>query len=439
MTNVADKWIEQVTPLPWLQAKAEASAQQLNDQPWPTRKTELWKYTSLKPIEKGNFDFRAVTQPSELTPEQVSIPQLDAFNLVFVNGHFNTALSNLNLAGSDLPAGLTIVDFANADDKQRAFIEATLNSNVTEQTRVFAHLSLAMLQQGLLIQLDKNVQIEKPIQITHYTTKDADQKGMQHRVLVHAEQHAEANIIELFYSDDSAHAGWMNQVTEIIQEAESHIRHYRLHKEQQEMTHTGAVQVSLQKQANFNSFMLGSGGKLKRVDYNVTHEGTGAECNLQGTYLVNQRQHFDLRTRVDHLSPRCTTNELFRGVVDDQARAVFSGEIKIHKAAQKSLAEMQNNNLLLSEQAQVNTKPALEIYADDVVCAHGATISQMNPKSLSYLTRRGISKAEAEVMLRFGFINEVLMSIKHEAIFDFIRPTIVHHFSKEAHLRRHLL
>jgi Fe-S cluster assembly protein SufD len=439
MAEAVGQWLNQVTPLPWLQEKSSEGAGVVNSQPWPTPKAEYWKYTSLKHIERGGFDFSAIEQASPVSSEAVSIIELDTFNLVFVDGQFRADLSNLDPASPELPEGLDIIDFAHADAGQQAFIRDALHSTVQEQKHVLAHLSVAMLSQGLLIRVAPETRIEKPVQITHYTTAQADQKGMQHRVLVHLGHHAELNLVEMYGSDDSAHTGWMNQVTEVIQEPESAMQHYRLHQEQQAMAHTGAVHVTLDKQARFNSFLLGYGGKLKRLDYVVHHEGPAAECNLQGVYLVNQRQHFDLRTQIEHKVPHCLTDEVFRGIIDDKGLAVFNGKIHIHKHAQKTLAEMSNRNLLLSENAQINTKPELEIYADDVKCAHGATISQMDSDALVYLRSRGISAAEAAVMLSFGFINEILMTIKHPEILGYIRPSIVRRFGQDERLMRHLL
>ncbi|MEX1056560.1 MAG: Fe-S cluster assembly protein SufD, partial [Natronospirillum sp.] len=185
-------------------------------------------------------------------------------------------------------------------------------------------------------------------------------------------------------------------------------KHSRLNLEQEDLLHVGGVHVNLSRNARLNGFTLAIGSRLKRIDYQVSHCGEGAELILNGVYLPRGRQLVDYHTNVEHRVPHCTTSETFRGIIGDSARAVFNGRIHIHPQAQKSLAELSNKNLLTSNKAEVDTKPELEIYADDVKCAHGATVSQLDATALYYLQSRGIARAEAEVMLSFGFINELL-------------------------------
>lgn len=429
-------WLEQSAPLSWLACAKARDA--LNGVAWPERNHEYWKYTSLNPIKRGEFDFSPVTEQAQVDSSAVSIAHLDCIHLVFVDGVFRADLSTLNPQTGELPNGLSLVDFAQATPSQQAVINDKLHSTVRGEQHILAHLNGVMLQQGVLITVAPEARIEKPVHITHHSTALSHKKGIQHRVLVHLEHHAEMTLVESFSNDDSEHTTWVNQVTEVIQDAESKMQHYRLHQELNALSHTGSVHLTLQRNAQFNSFMLGYGSALKRVDYVAYHEGEGAECNLQGVFLVNQKQHFDLRTLIEHTVPQCQTDEVFRGIIDDSASAVFNGKIRIHKDAQKTLAEMSNRNLLLSDKAKINTKPELEIYADDVKCAHGATISQMDPDALSYLRCRGISMDEANLMLSFGFINEVLERIEHPDILNHIRPSIIAKFGHDEALLRHI-
>ena len=178
-------------------------------------------------------------------------------------------------------------------------------------------------------------------------------------------------------------------------------------------------------------FTLAQGSRLKRIDYQVNHCGEGAELDLQGAYLPRNNQLVDYHTNVRHMVPRCTTREIFRGIVGDSARAVFNGRIYIHPDAQKTLAELSNKNLLTSNKAEIDTKPELEIYADDVKCAHGATVSQLNATAMYYLQSRGVSRQEAEVMLSFGFINELLEQIAEPGVQDYLRPHLARLFGRD--------
>jgi Fe-S cluster assembly protein SufD len=203
--------------------------------------------------------------------------------------------------------------------------------------------------------------------------------------------------------------------------------------------HIGGVHARLEKDSTLNSFHLALGSELKRIDIVVDHQGPGAHCEMNGIYLLRGKEHVDYHTCIEHAVPHCTSDEVFRGIIDDQASAVFNGRIHIHPDAQKTNAQLSNKNLLLSARAEVNTKPELEIYADDVQCAHGATVAQLDPETLHYLRTRGVPRDEAEVMLSYGFINEVIEKIHLEALRDFLRPLLARRFARDPSLTRHLL
>jgi len=202
--------------------------------------------------------------------------------------------------------------------------------------------------------------------------------------------------------------------------------------------HVGGVHARLLENATLNTFHLALGSVLKRIDVVVDFQGPGAHCEMNGVYLPRGEEHIDYHTCVEHAVPHCTTSETFRGIVGDSASAVFNGRIHIHKDAQKTRAELSNRNLLTSTRAEVNTKPELEIYADDVQCAHGATVAQLDEGSLHYLRTRGVPKAEAEVMLSFGFINEVVDNVRLDELRAYLRPLLAHRFSRDPQLARHL-
>ena len=203
--------------------------------------------------------------------------------------------------------------------------------------------------------------------------------------------------------------------------------------------HIGSTHVDLTRDSQYNAFHLGLGTRLTRNDIVVNHNVGGSHCELNGVYIPQNQQLLDFHTCIEHKVPHCTSNEVFRGIMNDKARAVFNGRIHIHPQAQKTLAELSNKNLLLTNTAEIYTKPELEIYADDVKCAHGATVAQLEEKAMFYMQSRGISKKEAEVMLSFGFINELLEALPHEDIALVLRPLLAHRFGRDQSLSRHLL
>jgi Fe-S cluster assembly protein SufD len=205
---------------------------------------------------------------------------------------------------------------------------------------------------------------------------------------------------------------------------DANCQYYRLHLEEQHSIHLGGIYAELAQNAQLGTFQLSLGGRLKRTDTNIFHRGEGSNSNLKGIYLPKLNQCIDMHTNVEHIVPRCTSEQTFRGVVGDNARAIFNGRIHIHPKAQKTSAHLSNKNLLTSEKAEIYTKPELEIYADDVKCSHGATVAQMNDEALHYFCARGISHATAKIMLSQGFVNELLEGITIPALVEYLRPII---------------
>lgn len=423
----ASAWLEP------LHARGQANWQ---NKSWPTRKTEQWKYTSLKPLEEGAY----LDQPQPPTPEteaalqaRTSIAGLNACKLVFVDGYFSDQLSD-----SGLPEGVELVRFSQANAQQRERIQGHLGSVAAGDEHLFVALSDAWLADGVFLQVRQNVQVKQPIHVVSLTTRQAQAFSTSQRLLVVLEQWADATVVEHFASDDAEQNSFTNSVTELQLQPNARLNHYRLHLEEEHAIHIGGVHARLERDSTLNSFHLALGSKLKRIDVVVNHCGEGAHCDLQGIYLPRHSQHVDFHTTIEHAVPRCTTNEIFRGIVGDSARAVFNGRIHIHRDAQKTLAQLSNKNLLTSTKAEVDTKPELEIYADDVQCAHGATVAQLNETAVHYLRTRGVSRREAEVMLSFGFINELVEKVRNDAVRDYLRPVLAQLFARDPQLARHI-
>jgi len=407
----------------WLAPLRQQAAEQWLQTLWPTRKTEHWKYTPLLPLQKGDFVAWAANDRENVQVPDSEFMTLDATRLVFVNGVFDLERS------SNLPGEL--VRFSTASAQQQDVIKTHLGKVVDGDQHLFATLSNAWAADGLLLQVPRNHHLAEPIYIVHISTPTAEPAVVNQRLLVVLEEGASATVIEHYLSTAAQQNGFVNSLTEVVVGANAVLQHYRLNLEEENLLHVGAVHVRLERAARLRGFTLAQGSRLKRIDYQVNHCGEGAELDLQGAYLPRNNQLVDYHTNVRHMVPRCTTREIFRGIIADSARAVFNGRIYIHPDAQKTLAELSNKNLLTSNKAEIDTKPELEIYADDVKCAHGATVSQLNATAMYYLQSRGVSRQEAEVMLSFGFINELLEQIAEPGVQDYLRPHLARLFGRD--------
>ena len=415
----------------WLQAQREEGRASWHQARFPDRKTEQWKYTNLRVLETGDY-LSEVTTSAESVQQQsqlsgcYQIPDLNAARLVFVNGRFSSTLSD-----TELQEGVELVPFSAASAEQASHIKSHLGSVINRDQNLFAALNDSWLEEGVFLHVGKNIQVEKPIQIVWLTTAQEQAFSLAQRLLVVLDPGSEASLIEHFTSDQGVQNCFTTGVTELIVSANARLNHYRLHLEEEHVLHIGAIHANLHRDAHLNSFQIALGSTVKRIDVTVNHCGEGAHCDLNGVYLPRHQQHVDFHTNIEHAVPNCTTNENFRGIVGDSGRAVFNGRIHIHPHAQKSSALLSNKNLLTSDKAEIDTKPELEIYADDVKCAHGATVAQLDDETLYYLQSRGISRKAAEVMLSFGFINELLNKLQHSAIGDYLRPQLADLFAND--------
>ncbi|MDO6746040.1 Fe-S cluster assembly protein SufD [Gilvimarinus sp. 1_MG-2023] len=413
---------EQQSAPDWLSGLREQGAERFAATPWPTRRTEHWKYTPLAGLAKK------VLTPSETSSvdfQSVVSVQSPAYRLVFVNGVFAESLSD------SLPAEITLLASANAE--QSALIQQHLGRLADSREHLFAALSESTLEQGALMYVQAGQQLDKPVYLLNYSTGDAAQLSSTRHLVVLGEG-AEAEIIEQFNTDSDQQNNLVASYTEIVMAANAKCKHYRLNLEGEGITHVGGVFVELGRDAQFNGFAFAKGAELIRNDYVLTHRGSGAHVDLNGVYLPRGKQVVDYHTNIQHCVPHCTSSEVFRGIIGDRAKAVFNGRIHIHQDAQKTLAELSNKNLLTSNKAEVDTKPELEIYADDVRCAHGATVAQLDDESLYYLQTRGIDKDQAQIMISFGFINELIQGIDNSAVVDFLLPIIAQQFGRSESL-----
>ncbi len=418
----------ELTPagLDWLAEFNQRGRERWKVTPFPTRKTENWKYTSLQALADGSYLRWPQASGAELSEQVDAIQGLDACALIFVNGVFSESLSC-----NKLPDSVEVVRFSQADESQQQAILSKLGTIADSEKHLFAALNDSWLQEGVYLHVAKNARVKTPIYIHHITTPEAQSFAVNQRLLVHLETSAEATVVEHFSSTDEAQNCFTNAVTELQLDANARLTHYHLHLEEENTLHIGGVHVNLDRDATLNSFMVSLGANLQRTDVVVYHRGEGAHCGLNGIYMPNHKHTVDFHTCIEHAVPNCTTHEVFRGIIGDHGKAVFNGRIHIHEDAQKTVADLSNKNLLTSHNAEVDTKPELEIYADDVKCSHGATIAQLEEKALYYLQSRGVDRERAEIMLSFGFINELLEQLAHIPVRDYLTPLVSELFEKK--------
>jgi Fe-S cluster assembly protein SufD len=408
------------SPPPWLGDLRARGADAWRGQTLPTRKTETLRYTSLRKLERGDY----LQQPDSACANAASssiyaIPGLDACTIVFTNGHFSPRLSS-----TAFPEGVELIRFAEANAAESTTIRQYLGTVSRSRDHLFAALNESWLADGLFLRVSKNTRVDVPFHFVWLSETRKVPFSFSQRLLVVMEEGSHAVVVEHFCSDAGQQNCFANGITEIILNADANLTHYRLQLEEAHAIHIGGVHANLGRGAHLDSFHIGMGSTLKRVDAVVNHVGEGAHCRLNGIYLPRLSEHVDYHTCVEHIARGCTTEENFRGIVSGNARAVFNGRILIHKDAQKSAARLSNKNLLTSPGAEVDTKPELEIYADDVQCAHGATVARLDENARHYLLSRGIDPADAEVLLSFGFINELVDQLGHEALRNYLRPAI---------------
>ncbi len=425
----------QQTSLPLLAALNEQGRSAFASATMPTRKTEAWKYTSLHNLSTSEF---IAPESASVTAElqaACDIKELKTARLVFINGQLDTGLSD----------ALTLPEvclFSQANAQQQAVIAEQLGSILAQTpstTHLFNDLNNASVNDGVLIHIGKNQQLAQPIQIVQLTTANPQPFAVTARMLLVLESGAAATVIEQYGSDSVAQSSFTNAITEIAVGANARLQHYRLQTLQEEALHIGSTHVALGRDAQYNAFHLGMGTRLTRNDIVVNHNEGGSHAEIAGVYVPQNQQVVDFHTCIEHKVAHCTSNEVFRGIMNDKSKAIFNGRIHIHPQAQKTNAQLSNKHLLLTNTAEIYTKPELEIYADDVKCAHGATVAQLEEKARFYLQSRGISQREAEVMLSFGFINELLEALPDAAITHLLRPVLAQRFGRDDSLNQHLL
>ncbi|MCW8810645.1 MAG: Fe-S cluster assembly protein SufD, partial [Ignavibacteriaceae bacterium] len=297
------------------------------------------------------------------------------------------------------------------------------------QNHIFTALSTAYTEDGAFILVPTGKIVEEPIHIIFITTEGNEKILTQPRNLFVAEKSSQVTIIE-HYVGNEENIYFTNAVTEIVADENAIVDHIKLQEESKKAFHIARMEVDQERNSNFSSHLISTGADLSRNEFNAKFNDEGGECKLNGLFMVDGTQLFDAHTLMDHANPHCNSHEHYKGILDDKSRGVFNGKVIVRQDAQKTTAFQENNNILLSDEALVNTKPQLEIFADDVKCSHGATIGQMDDEAKFYLKSRGIGEEVSNGILLHAFASDVVTSIKIESIRNYIEEIITKKFNQ---------
>ena len=411
---------------PWLdQVRREAIAR-FAGLGFPTTHREEWKYTNVAPLARIPFRPAGYVL-NGLTQEKLSrflLSDPGSSCLVFVNGHWCPGFSSLE----ELPQGVYVGSLAAILENNPARVEEHLARYGAFQEHAFVALNTAFLNDGAFVEISPGLVFEKPIHLLFISTVSDTATVTHPRNLILAGPGTQATIIESYVSlEDGVYM--TNAVTEVVVGENAVITHCKLQEESRQAFHIATLQVQQARNSTFASHSISLGGGLVRNEINAVLGGEGIHCELNGLYAVNGSQHVDNHTLIDHAQPHCTSHELYKGILDDKASGVFNGSIVVRQDAQKTNAIQRNKNLLLSKDALINTKPQLEILADDVRCTHGATVGQVDQEAIFYLRSRGIDEEAARRVLIHAFAREVIERIKVEALVTLLEERLSAHLS----------
>jgi len=407
----------------WLEQPRLNALSQFSEQGFPSSHEEEWRYTNVSAIEKKKFSPTINKTKNLVDIEWLKLYQLqEAWSVVLVDGHFSAELSSLE----DLPVDVLVMGMADALQKLPETLENYINQSVNIDENSFIAFNTAWFTDGLFVSVNAKRILEKPIQVLHVATQQ-DVLAATRTVII-LDKMAEASIIETYVGYDNAYLS--STVTEVFVGQNAHLTLYKMQCESEKAYHFGGIYVKQDRDAHFTHHNFAFGALLARSDIH-TDLDHASECELNGLYLGVKRQHIDSHTRINHIKPHGISRELYKGVLDNRARGVFQGRVIVAKDAQQTDSQMNNRNLLLSDDAEADSKPQLEIYADDVKCGHGVTVGQLDEKSIFYLQSRCIDEEVARNILTFAFANEMVDRIKIKVLHEMILEQVLIRFPQE--------
>jgi len=418
--------------LGWLRSLREEAFARFSELGLPTTRNEDWRFTNIAEIARTNFSLPHGA--SSEVPDAEWRPSLfdgAGIQLVFVNGRFAPAISSR----AELPAGVTVSSLKQEIGKGSKLVASHLGRYLDSRRDAFCALNTAFTEDGAFIHIAPGIVVEAPIRLLFVSTETDSPLMMHPRNLVLIEREAQAQIMEEYVSVGRGTV-LANSATELVAGESSTVSHYMIEREHEKAFNISTLRIQQERSANVASHSVLLGGGLVRNNIHPVLAGEGGECLINGLFIGSGRQHHDNYMYVEHASPHSSSRQFYNGILDEAAHGVFHGRIVVHKDAQKTDAKQTNRNLLLSDDAQIDTKPQLEIYADDVKCTHGATIGQLEENALFYLRSRGIDEVSARSLLLAAFAHECVDRMRPGTARNYAERLIEAHLSSMAHRRQ---
>lgn len=411
----------------WLESLRDEGFKKFSELGFPKPENEDWRFTNVTPIERTVFSIEknghAHATPGVL--EKYTFPKLKTIRLVFVDGTYNQSLSDV----SAIPEGIEVMSLASALSGKEELVKEYLSKYADFSKEAFTALNTAFIQDGGFVYIPRGTRLKEPVHLLYITEKRDHPTMTNPRNLIVVGDNCEANIIEHYVSlDDGVY--FSNVVTELVVGENSTVGHYMIECESRKAFNVSTLRVEQSRSSNIRSHSVLLGGALVRNNVHPVLAGEGCDSLINGLFMPTGRQHMDNYMVVEHASPHCESRQFYNGVLDGRSRGVFHGRIIVHKDAQKTDAKQTNRNLLLSDNAQIDTKPQLEIYADDVKCTHGATIGQMDENAVFYLRSRGIGEETAREILLSAFTSGTLESMQLAEIRDYCEGLVAEWFAR---------
>lgn len=406
----------------WLKKLREDAFGRFCDKGFPTTRDEDWRFTNVAPVARTAF---CPAAPAKIAKKDLAqfAPDGAKIQLVFVNGRYASDLSSTG----NLPKGVTVSSLRDQIAQHPETIEKHLGRYADQDRDAFVALNTAFITDGAYVHVARGVVLDQPIFLLYLSTQEKGATMTHPRNLIIAEDQSQVSIVEDYVSVGGESAVLSNAVTELIAGESTTAHHYLIEREHLQAFNFSTLRIQQGRSANVASHSLLLGGGLVRNNVHPVLAGEGGECLINGLFLGTGRQHLDNYMHVEHASPHCGSRQFYNGILDGQSHGVFHGRIVVHKVAQKTDAKQTNRNLLLSDDAQIDTKPQLEIYADDVKCTHGATIGQIEENALFYLRSRGLSEAEARKLLLMAFAEECVERMHEGAARDHVEKLVREH------------
>jgi len=392
----------------WVAELRDGALSRFTELGFPTLREEAWKYTDVRPIVRKNFRISTFTEPApdkSIDLERWTIAGLACHRMVFLDGRYHAGLS-----GSDLHEdGLELQSLSRALNDDPDSLRQEIQHG-DDRSLAFELFNAAFMSDGAVIRIRDQFVVERPIHLIFISRHRAQAVTSNIRNIIIGGKHSRATVIESYVGDDESN-NFTNSVTRVVMQPEACLDHYKFQSESPTSYHIGQLHVFQQNASRLRSYSIALGGRLARTDITTLFSGENARAEMLGIYLPQGKQHIDHHTLADHRSPNCVSNEHYRGVIDGHGRAVFNGKVVVRQGAEKTDARQENHNLMLSDDGEVDTKPELEIYADDVKCSHGATIGQVDQDALFYLRARGIDMETANQLLTHAFLKKPLAAV----------------------------